>query len=317
MRANACGAKRMVLGVKSLLYFAVGLGGLLMLPQASCRKPGPGSESRTVAVGSAAPLPPDLSKSNRIEIRFWPSTLDFIYIRHDDGSLLSHDETEYLKSAKVIEVRDPKAVKALVQAVASSTYQEPVSGYSGERVSVAFSSYDNDEYMNSFILVRDVIETEDRQRFKLSELPWGMVAPQIQPFRLRMTCASNLRELYCDLQWYLKEQKSYPPVGEWYGSILHAYQVRGYSSSEAMMIRAIRCPSAGTGEFHYAMNPACGPNSSPDTVLLFEAKAGRNQHGGPELFTFDNHDPKGGCVLLNDGTLKFIRTEEELKQLRW
>ncbi len=29
------------------------------------------------------------------------------------------------------------------------------------------------------------------------------------------------------------------------------------------------------------------------------------------------HNPKGGLVLLNDGTVKFIRTEEELKQLRW
>jgi hypothetical protein len=28
-----------------------------------------------------------------------------------------------------------------------------------------------------------------------------------------------------------------------------------------------------------------------------------------------NHDPKGGCVLLNDGTVKFIRTKEELQQL--
>jgi hypothetical protein len=27
--------------------------------------------------------------------------------------------------------------------------------------------------------------------------------------------------------------------------------------------------------------------------------------------------PKGGCVLLNDGTVKFIRTKEELQQLRW
>jgi len=64
----------------------------------------------------------------------------------------------------------------------------------------------------------------------------------------------------------------------------------------------------------------------------------------PEFFTFDNHDPKGnapvvlsspaatvsvfaenmgvrdsggGCVLLNDGTVKFIRTEEEIQKLRW
>ncbi|MDI9432852.1 MAG: hypothetical protein QM570_14145 [Planctomycetota bacterium] len=65
------------------------------------------------------------------------------------------------------------------------------------------------------------------------------------------------------------------------------------------------------------MNAACEANSPPDMVLLFETKAGWNQHGGPELFTFDNHDPKGGCVLLNDGTVKFIRTEEELHALRW
>ena len=48
-----------------------------------------------------------------------------------------------------------------------------------------------------------------------------------------------------------------------------------------------------------------------------EAKAGWNQHGGRELFTFDNHDPKGGCVLLNDGTVKFIRTKAERDGLRW
>jgi len=39
--------------------------------------------------------------------------------------------------------------------------------------------------------------------------------------------------------------------------------------------------------------------------------------GGPELFTFDNHEPRGGYVLLNDGTVKFIRTQEELNSLRW
>ncbi|MDI6448547.1 hypothetical protein [Anaerobaca lacustris] len=65
------------------------------------------------------------------------------------------------------------------------------------------------------------------------------------------------------------------------------------------------------------MNAACEANSPPDMVRLFETKAGWNQHGGPELFTFDNHDPRGGCVLLNDGTVKFIRTEEELHALRW
>ena len=65
------------------------------------------------------------------------------------------------------------------------------------------------------------------------------------------------------------------------------------------------------------MNPNCKPASPGNVVLLFETKTGWNQHGGPELFTFDNHDPKGGCVLLNDGTVKFIRTKKELHALRW
>ncbi|UCD48772.1 MAG: hypothetical protein JSW27_14705 [Phycisphaerales bacterium] len=51
--------------------------------------------------------------------------------------------------------------------------------------------------------------------------------------------------------------------------------------------------------------------------MLFETEADRNQHGGAELFTFGNHDPKGGCVLLNDGTVKFTRTEAELAALCW
>jgi len=82
-------------------------------------------------------------------------------------------------------------------------------------------------------------------------------------------------------------------------------------------VKAYECPDAGEGPCTYAMNSNCEPDSPGDTVLLFETKPGWNQHGGPELFTFDNHEPKGGCVLLNDGTVKFIRTEEELHALRW
>ena len=69
--------------------------------------------------------------------------------------------------------------------------------------------------------------------------------------------------------------------------------------------------------FLYAMNPNCRVDSDPNVVLPFETKAGWNQHGGPEPFSFDNHDPKGGCLLLNGDIVKFIRTEEELRQFRW
>jgi len=93
--------------------------------------------------------------------------------------------------------------------------------------------------------------------------------------------------------------------------------VRGRVSDEMRTGSGYEEGHRGALRCHYAMNPLCTPASAADTVLLFETKVGWNQHGGPELFTFDNHDPKGGLVLLNDGTVKFIRTEEELKELRW
>jgi hypothetical protein len=84
-------------------------------------------------------------------------------------------------------------------------------------------------------------------------------------------------------------------------------------------MREARAPSSPVDTWisDYAMNPNCQGDSPKDMVFLFESRPGWNQHGGPELFIFDNHDPKGGLVLLNGGEVKFVRTEEELKQLRW
>jgi hypothetical protein len=94
-------------------------------------------------------------------------------------------------------------------------------------------------------------------------------------------------------------------------------RTKNSSVSKEKIREHFQCPSAGRGRCNYALNPNCKSYSSGDVVFLFEAKAGWNQHVGRELFTFDNHDPKGGCVLLKNGTVKFIRTQEEFQQLRW
>jgi prepilin-type processing-associated H-X9-DG protein len=67
---------------------------------------------------------------------------------------------------------------------------------------------------------------------------------------------------------------------------------------------------------HYAMNPNCEANSPPDMVLLFETKGGWNQHGGPELLTFENHKGKGCNILFNDLHVEFVNTER-LGRLKW
>lgn len=116
--------------------------------------------------------------------------------------------------------------------------------------------------------------------------------------------------------YYRKETgTTYPAPSAWC-SIISIYDKTRVSGEDPAR-EIFQCPGAGQGKCHYAMNSECKVDSPGDTVLLFETKAGWNQQGGPELFTFDNHEPKGGCVLLNDGTVKFIRTEDELKQLRW
>jgi len=138
------------------------------------------------------------------------------------------------------------------------------------------------------------------------------------------------KKLEEEMQWALESRKKlykdlyrsinlvYPPPGIWCDAMEWAYLEPGVKSKRSELRRKSHtCPSAGEGKNHYAMNPNCKPDSLGDMVLLFETKAGWNQNGGPELFTFDNHEPKGGCVLLNDGTVKFIRTKEELNQLRW
>jgi hypothetical protein len=118
--------------------------------------------------------------------------------------------------------------------------------------------------------------------------------------------------LWSLLRFLYAGKKAYP--SKWCGAIVDDKRADVIPTEYKM--EYFKCPAAGQGKCDYAMNPGCKPNSPPDMVLLFEAKAGWNQRGGPELFTFDNHDPGGGLVLLNDGTVKFIRTDEELKQLR-
>ena len=155
-------------------------------------------------------------------------------------------------------------------------------------------------------------------------------------------CATNLYRMGVEFRTMASEGMAWPAPCEWC-DVLPRRRLAGNPGAAERIMREFVCPGAGEGRCHYAMNPACRPGSPPDMVLLFETKAGWNQSGGPELFTFDHHDaqggfvplndgtvkfvlercmfghhnPKGGLVLLHDGTVKFIRTKEELKQLRW
>ncbi|MHC4569644.1 MAG: hypothetical protein ACYTE3_28290 [Planctomycetota bacterium] len=285
---------------------------------------------------------PNLSDCTRLEIQYQPSMLEYCFPYAGEQGLLNTAEKQNLRSQRTIVVDDREQLEAFAQDVSEAIDE----GIITEGRTAYVVCYHDDERLTSFTVYDDTaIETEEKQRFWYSH---GLkLTPQtLQPFELRVRCAGNLKNLWHRLRLYHIAQKAptslkeawelkrnqgirkayprdssgksemvYPVSGEWCDALLRGYRVAG--GGDSVVVRQHMCPSAGEGKCHYAMNLNCEPDSPPDTVLLFETRAGWNQHGGAELFTFDNHDPNGGCVLFNDGTVKFIRTDEELRQLRW
>jgi len=269
--------------------------------------------------------PFDLRACNRLEISYQPSMLDYFFPFPTQRDLLDLKELEYLKLQRTFIIDDPSQLGA----VANEGARCYPGGLATTGSAIRLICSGPHELLSSLTVYDgSVIETADRQWFTF---PKGLPSlsrhrPEIIPFELRMRCAGHLSDLWWRLRLYSKvltqESESlskgievvYPPFVRWCDETIQAYRD---ALTEKQNVQVYRCPGADEGKCHYAMNPNCEPNSPVEMVLLFETKAGWNQHGGAELFTFDNHGPKGGCVLLNDGTIKFIRTEAELHVLRW
>lgn len=265
--------------------------------------------------------PPDLSGCTKFEVRYPYSTLNyFLPSTALQNSVLSPEEREHIRSIEFFTIDDIECIHAFAHDVSLGTYDGRRWGPGfGEPFPVAVACYRNNEHAVSFTVFDHLIITEDKRSFEYARgLPdVKTIEPvEMQPFKLRYQCGLNMQRTYTAGPLCRKKVSSYPEPAEWCDAIMRDRTNTIYVSEERMRGH-LKCPTGGEGRCHYAMNPQCEPNSPPETVLLFETAAGWNQHGGPELFTFDHHEPRGGCVLLNDGTSRFIRTEEELKQLRW
>lgn len=264
--------------------------------------------------------PPDLSNCTRLEIRYLTSTLNYFLSGQDVDNLLNSTEKKYIQSLETFVMTDPKRIKAFAHDISQGTLYGIQHGTPDYLNPVHIACYVNNKHIVSFTVYGHAIATDSKSMFKY---PPGLLnldiiePPEIRPFRLRSDCARNIKRLYA--AGFLDRGdviNSYPEPNQWCDALMRDRDNNSYVSDEEMRENFI-CPTAGEGKSDYALNPNCRPDSPRDTVLLFETEAGWNQHGGPELFTFDNHNPKGGCVLINDYTVKFIRTTEELWQLRW
>ena len=262
------------------------------------------------------PSPPDLSGCTRITIEYLPSTLEYFFPGKDSHKLLSPEELQHLKTVDVHVVDDQEVIQGFAHDMARAIYDGLAEHGIGIANIMSIHCYSNGEELAALSMLGPIIQTRDEHQFefKTERTDWRAMRPPIWNLEQRVSCAGKVQNLGFKLG-FVHDGRGYLAPEEWCDAIVERYQTR--ESRRQHVAGFFKCPSRQEGKCNYAMNPNCKRDSPGDVVLLLEAKAGWNQHGGPELFTFDNHDPKGGCVLFNDGTVKFIRTKKELQQLRW
>ncbi len=139
---------------------------------------------------------------------------------------------------------------------------------------------------------------------------------------LRMACGSNLSRLGKAMLIYANDNRGhYPEPNQWCDLILKHEQVdmeRFYCPGVKFRWKrqVLPWPVPKNERCYYAMNPNCEPNSPPDVVLLFETKGGRNQFGGQEILTLENHRGDGCNILFDDGHVEFVRAKR-IGELKW
>jgi hypothetical protein len=309
---------------RSTISFASALAAMLLL--AFCA----GCDRKT------GPQPPDLSACTRLEVTDPCGALN--YVLSDTplhAGLFNKDEKEWLKSYRKYDIADPLAIHAFADLVVQGIFLRHATVAPVPNL-VTIACYRGDERV-MFLWTQNVyirVESWDIFRYASESFDLSPLrSPDLKSFQLRLDCGFQFARMTTSSMLFRRHLVAYPDPNRWCDlttkSLCRLQGSKDAGGEDAIAGTLFRCPgmrqtntrSSDRGGLsrvsHYAMNPECRPNSPDDTVLLFESQSGWNQHGGPELFSVDHHDPNGGCVLLNDGTVRFIRTREELSQLRW
>jgi len=269
---------------------------------------------------------PGLSMCTRMEMKFKRPAIECLFPFSSEQDLLSPGEKQYLHSLDTVVISDRRALDPFIAGIRKGIWD----AFVWDHGVTELKCYGGDQHVISLMMYNGLEIVMPWGQAFAYEHPEGlrslrMATPEIRSLDARVQCGTNLHDMWYRLRLYHRVRAAsslrstaemlevYPRPEDWCRDISFTYS----HLSEQALMRAYQCPSASKGKCHYAMNPNCKYESPADMVLLFETKAGWNKHGGPKTFTFDNHDPRGGLVLLNDGTVKFIRTEEELQQLRW
>jgi hypothetical protein len=291
--------------------------------------------------------PPNLTACTRVEVHYTYGALDYFFGYSPMlERILSEEEQQYVRSFDKWTVTDPEQIRAFADHICRGRDRGIVPGKILAKP-VDIKCYQGRKRVASFSIYPSLTVIAHGHRFSYpssSPILRDLDPPALKPLTARWECAMTLDRL-----WQGPEQPPYPDPNQWCDVIVRTMRMQTIYTRDGKTRReypdrviarkfvcpAIHAPTDANGLYpppdetdpssqppdgwvsDYAMNSNCRDGSPDDMVFLFESKPGWNQDGGPELFTLDNHDPKGGCVLLNDGKVKFIRTEEELRQLRW
>ncbi len=302
---------------KTMIWLCIGIPALILLALTMLL---PSSRRLYRELSGQTPRLPEIRGCTRIEIEYRPSILQSFFGNPMKRSLLSAEEESYLQALRSVAIVDSNDIRVLADEVESAQYEGVLRTPTQAAEYVAITCYVGSTLRTSFVIWGSELEIKCGRSLHLFHNPrfplcLAQLRPQVRSFENRIYCALRLQELHRRMRNAMNTESVHPSPAEWCDVIVHS--MHAMHLPENRIRWTFVCPSVRADRCHYAMNPNCGVDSEPNTVLLFETKAGWNQNGGPELFTFDNHDPRGGCVLFNDGTVKFIRTEEGLKQLRW
>jgi hypothetical protein len=121
-------------------------------------------------------------------------------------------------------------------------------------------------------------------------------------------CGHDLKDLFNYLVVYANGNKEqFPDPNKWCDLLVAKADIDP---------KQFHCLGDKTGPCSYALNPAANAVSPQDMVLLFEARPGWNQHGGPELLDPSHHRPRGCYILFCDSHVDFVK-EKDLPSLRW
>lgn len=143
---------------------------------------------------------------------------------------------------------------------------------------------------------------------------------------LYIPSTENLRRLTVAIVTYGYDNGRFPDPNQWCDVLLeHGHvDIEHFACPSIVLVfrrpfgrgKLVSWPPPKKGRCHFAMNPNCGPDSPSNTVLLFEAREGWNQFGGPEILTTERHKGIGCLISYNDARVTFEQIKDPT-ELSW